>query len=172
MIIYDPLWETMKKKGFTTYTLRVKHGMSSATLQRLRKGMSVSTNTLDDLCKLLKCKLSDVAVYVEDKENNIIEKTTLHKVNRSRRRHMIIYAPLWETMKAKGITIYTLRNKYKMSNATLQRLRKGMSVSTNTLNKLCKLLKCKLSDVAVYVEDIENNIIEHKENNAPQSEQE
>lgn len=68
MIIYNPLWETMKKKGFTTYTLRVKHGMSNGTVQRLRKNMSVSTNTLDDLCRLLDCELSDVAIYVKNKD--------------------------------------------------------------------------------------------------------
>lgn len=66
MIVYDPLWETMKQKGFTTYTLRVKHGMSNGTVQRLRKNMSVSTNTLDDLCRLLDCELSDVACYKKE----------------------------------------------------------------------------------------------------------
>lgn len=68
MIIYDPLWKTMKQKGFTTYTLRVKHGMSNGTVQRLRKNMSVSTNTLDDLCHLLDCGLSDIAMFVKDDE--------------------------------------------------------------------------------------------------------
>lgn len=66
MIIYDPLWKTMEQKGFTTYTLRVKHGMSSGTVQRLKKNLSVSTNTLNDLCEMLDCPLSDVAEYVED----------------------------------------------------------------------------------------------------------
>lgn len=66
MIVYTPLWETMKAKGFTTYTLREKHGVSSSTIQRLRKNMSVSTNTLDDLCRLLDCKLSDIVIYVKD----------------------------------------------------------------------------------------------------------
>ena len=66
MIVFNALWETMKKKGFTTYTLRVKHGMSNGTVQRLRKNQSVSTNTLDDLCKLLDCGLADVAVYVKE----------------------------------------------------------------------------------------------------------
>ncbi len=56
----------MKKKGFTTYTLRVKHGLGSGNVQRLRKGESVSTNTLDALCRILNCKLSDVAEYVGD----------------------------------------------------------------------------------------------------------
>lgn len=63
MITYAPLWETMRKKGVTTYTLREKHGVSGSTVQRLKKNMSVSTNTLDDLCALLDCKLSDVAEY-------------------------------------------------------------------------------------------------------------
>lgn len=66
MIVYTPLWETMKKNGFTTYTLRVKHGISGSTVQRLKQNQPLSTTTLDDLCKLLKCKLSDIAIYVED----------------------------------------------------------------------------------------------------------
>lgn len=57
MIIYDPLWDTLKKKGLSTYTLRVKFQISGSTVQRLRRNMSVSTNTLDDLCNLLDCSL-------------------------------------------------------------------------------------------------------------------
>lgn len=67
MVIYDPLWKTMKEKGVTTYTLRVKHGISNSTVQRLKKNMPVSTNTLDTLCMLLDCALGDVAEY---KTNN------------------------------------------------------------------------------------------------------
>lgn len=63
MIVYTPLWKTLEQKGYTTYTLRNQFGMSGSTVQRLRKNMSVSTNTLDDLCKLLNCKLSDIAEY-------------------------------------------------------------------------------------------------------------
>lgn len=63
MIVYTPLWETMRKKGVTTYTLREKYKISGSTVQRLKKNMSVSTNTLDDLCRLLDCPLSEVAEY-------------------------------------------------------------------------------------------------------------
>lgn len=66
MIIYEPLWKTLKKKGMSTYTLRVKMGISGSTVQRLRKNMSVSTNTLDDICKLLDCQLADVAEFIKD----------------------------------------------------------------------------------------------------------
>ena len=63
MIVYDPLWRTMEKRGFTTYTLRIKHGISNSTVQRLKKNMPVSTNTIDVLCKLLNCSVSDIAEY-------------------------------------------------------------------------------------------------------------
>lgn len=66
MISYSPLWATMERKGASTYTLQVKGGISSSTIRRLKAGRSVSTNTLDALCKLLDCKLEDIAEYVID----------------------------------------------------------------------------------------------------------
>ncbi|MFR8079285.1 MAG: helix-turn-helix domain-containing protein [Christensenellales bacterium] len=68
MIRYTPLWETMKKRGTTTYTLRVKEGMSHATVQRLQKDLPVSTLTLDRLCSILNCRIEDVVEYVPDKK--------------------------------------------------------------------------------------------------------
>lgn len=68
MISYTPLWETMKKQGATTYTLQEKGGISSSTVRRLKAGQSVSTNSLDALCKLLKCGLEDIALYLPDEE--------------------------------------------------------------------------------------------------------
>ncbi|MBQ7255540.1 MAG: helix-turn-helix transcriptional regulator [Oscillospiraceae bacterium] len=68
MISYKPLWDTMAKRGLTTYTLRVKYDMSHATVQRLQKNQPVSTHTLNKLCKYLACNLDDVAEYVPDKE--------------------------------------------------------------------------------------------------------
>ena len=55
MISYAPLWETMERRGATTYTLQVKGGISSSTIRRMKAGESVSTNTLEALCKLLDC---------------------------------------------------------------------------------------------------------------------
>lgn len=66
MISYDPLWETMRRKGATTYTLQVKGGISSSTIRRLKANESVSTNTLDALCKILACELSNVVIYRPD----------------------------------------------------------------------------------------------------------
>lgn len=66
MISYARLWETMKRQGATTYTLQVKGGISSSTIRRMKAGESVSTNTLDALCKILNCDLTDIIQYIPD----------------------------------------------------------------------------------------------------------
>jgi DNA-binding Xre family transcriptional regulator len=66
VISYQKLWATMEKKGATTYTLQVKGGISSSTIRRLKANESVSTNTLDALCKILDCTVSDIIEYVEE----------------------------------------------------------------------------------------------------------
>ncbi len=66
MISYAPLWETMQKRGATTYTLEVKGDVSSSTIRRLKAGESVSTNTLEALCKILDCTLQDIVEYLPD----------------------------------------------------------------------------------------------------------
>ena len=67
MISYAPLWATMQERGATTYTLEVKGNISSSTIRRLKAGESVSTNTLDALCKILDCDLCDVIAFVPEK---------------------------------------------------------------------------------------------------------
>lgn len=37
MISYEPFWNTLKSKNVTTYALIVKHGISSATIDRIKK---------------------------------------------------------------------------------------------------------------------------------------
>lgn len=66
MISYAPLWATMAREGATTYTLQVKGGISSSTIRRLKANQSVSTNTLDALCKILDCGLEDIIEYLPD----------------------------------------------------------------------------------------------------------
>ena len=68
MISYAPLWKTMKEHSATTYTLEVKGNISSSTIRRLKAGESVSTNTLDALCKILQCDITDVIEFVSDQQ--------------------------------------------------------------------------------------------------------
>ncbi len=60
MISYEPLWETMKRRGVTQYTLIKKHGVSPAQITRLKRNESVSTHTIDVFCSILDCRVEDI----------------------------------------------------------------------------------------------------------------
>ncbi len=64
MITYDRLWKTMKKKGMTQYRLINEYHISAGQLSRLRANAHVSTHTLDNLCEILDCDISDIAEHV------------------------------------------------------------------------------------------------------------
>lgn len=53
----------MKQKGITQYNLYKDYGISRAQVQRLKKNESVTTHTLDMLCRILDCELTDIAEY-------------------------------------------------------------------------------------------------------------
>ncbi len=66
MISYNRFWETMKQSGESTYTLINRHGISSGTIDRIRKGKGITTTKLDDFCKIFHCRVEDLIEYVED----------------------------------------------------------------------------------------------------------
>ncbi|MBQ8941055.1 MAG: helix-turn-helix transcriptional regulator [Firmicutes bacterium] len=66
MISYRPFWKTLKKSTESTYTLIYKHGISSATVDKLRKNKPITTTTLNDLCTLLECRVEEIAEYIPD----------------------------------------------------------------------------------------------------------
>ena len=68
MIIYDRLWETMKRKGISQYTLIHKYNINEAQLDRFRKNDIVKIIALDRLCKILDCNIEDICEYIKDEE--------------------------------------------------------------------------------------------------------
>ncbi|MBP3401536.1 MAG: helix-turn-helix transcriptional regulator [Clostridia bacterium] len=66
MISYEPLYKTMKAKGVTTYKLINNYGISRSLLDRLKHNRPITTVTLDDLCKILDCRVEDIMVYIPD----------------------------------------------------------------------------------------------------------
>jgi len=66
MIVYDKLWQTMKKKGLSQYTLIKKYGISPGQITRLKRNESVSTHTIEMFCKILNCNVEDVMTYIDD----------------------------------------------------------------------------------------------------------
>lgn len=63
---------------------------------------------------------------------------------------MISYEPLWKTMAEKGITTYTLINKYNINPRTIHNLRHNKSVTLFTLEKLCQILDCQAESIVVF----------------------
>lgn len=64
MIVYSPFWETLKTSEESTYTLITKHRISSSTIDKLRNNKPITTTTLNDLCRILECKVEDIALYI------------------------------------------------------------------------------------------------------------
>ena len=69
MISFAPLFKTMKEKKISSYKLE-KLGFSRATYYSIQQGNSISTNTVNQLCKLLKCEVSDIMEFIDEEEKN------------------------------------------------------------------------------------------------------
>ena len=68
MIVFDKLWDTLRKKDISQYKLIKEYGFSTGQLDRLRKNENVNSFTLNRLCEILNCKLEDIATYIEDEK--------------------------------------------------------------------------------------------------------
>ena len=64
MIDYSPFWKTLETSSENWYTLTNKHHISNSTLHRLKHNKDVSTKTLNDLCRILSCRMQDIIRYV------------------------------------------------------------------------------------------------------------
>lgn len=64
MIDFSPFWDTLEQSDENWYTLTTKHHMSHSTLHRLKHNRDVSTKTLNDLCRILDCNISDLVRYI------------------------------------------------------------------------------------------------------------
>ncbi len=65
MITYKRLWEKLNKTGVSQYRLRME-GLSNSTITRLKHDETVSTETINKLCKILACNVEDIMEYVKD----------------------------------------------------------------------------------------------------------
>lgn len=66
MIVFNKLWQTMKEKNISQYALIKTYGFSTGQLDRLRKNGNINSYTLNQLCEILDCELSDIAEYVKE----------------------------------------------------------------------------------------------------------
>ena len=68
MISYEPFYQTLKNKGFTTYKLINTYGISRSLLDRLKHNKAISTVTINDLCKILDCRVDEILLYTPDNQ--------------------------------------------------------------------------------------------------------
>ena len=72
MISYRPFWETLRASPESTYTLIKNHHISSSTIDKLRKDKPVNTTTLNDLCRILQCRIEDIVEYIPSQDDQIL----------------------------------------------------------------------------------------------------
>ena len=72
MISYAPFWATLRESKESTYTLIKNHRISSSTIDKLRKNKPVTTTTINDLCRILNCRVEDILTYVPSGEDQIL----------------------------------------------------------------------------------------------------
>ena len=66
MISYEPFYKTLKEKNISTYKLITQFNISRSLLDRLKHNKPISTVTLNDLCEILECGVSDILEYIKD----------------------------------------------------------------------------------------------------------
>ena len=72
MISYSPFWKTLENSDENWYTLTKKHHMSHSTLHRLKHNMDISTKTVNDLCRILNCRIQDIAEYIPSEDDQTL----------------------------------------------------------------------------------------------------
>jgi len=72
LIVYERFWHTLKRSGCSTYTLIKEHRISSSTIDKLRKNKPLNTTTLNDLCRILGCRVEDIMEYVPSDDDQAL----------------------------------------------------------------------------------------------------
>lgn len=63
--------KALSEKGFTTTRIRKEKILSEATMQNIRSGKSVTLETLNIVCVILRCQLSDIIEIEPTNEEKI-----------------------------------------------------------------------------------------------------
>lgn len=69
MICYSRFWDTMRQSGESTYTLIKHYRISSSTIDKLRKNKPLTTTTINDLCRILNCRVEDIMEYIPSEDD-------------------------------------------------------------------------------------------------------
>ena len=63
--------KALSEKGYTSTRMRKEKVMSEATMQSLRTGKGITTDTINTICIILRCQPSDIIEIVPTDEEKI-----------------------------------------------------------------------------------------------------
>ena len=72
MISYAAFWETLKRSSESAYTLIKDYHISSSTIDKLRKNKPLNTTTINDLCRILQCRVQDIMEYLPSDDDQVL----------------------------------------------------------------------------------------------------
>ena len=64
---------------------------------------------------------------------------------------MIVYKQIMEKLAKAGYSSYRIQKENLSPGSTMTRIRQGMSVSTNAIDKICELCECQPGDILEWV---------------------
>ena len=65
MIVFKEILKKLSDAGWSTYRLQKEKQISNCVISRLRHGETITTNTVDTICRLLHCQPNDIMEYIE-----------------------------------------------------------------------------------------------------------
>ena len=65
---FEPLWHTLKQKNLSTYKLINEYGLSKGLIDNLKHNRNVTLLTVEQLCRILDCRVEDIVVYIKEDE--------------------------------------------------------------------------------------------------------
>lgn len=68
MMSFEPLWHTLKQKNVSTYKLINEYGLSKGMIDNLKHNRNVTLLTVEQLCRILDCRVEDIVIYIKDDE--------------------------------------------------------------------------------------------------------
>ncbi|MFR8208667.1 helix-turn-helix domain-containing protein [Hominenteromicrobium sp.] len=71
----------MRNSGESTYTLIKNHHISSSTIDKLRHNKPLNTTTINDLCRILSCKVEDILLlHSQRRRPDLIKQTPVYRL--------------------------------------------------------------------------------------------
>ena len=69
-VSYKKLWHLLIDKDMNKQDLKRLSGLAPASVAKLSKGDTVTTDTLEKICRALNCDISDIVEFIHDDKPN------------------------------------------------------------------------------------------------------